>query len=508
MKGNDYMNTGAEQRLEIMLKEFNSRISGYFKQHGWDANVINKDFNNEILFACVIKNSISKNISMIYSVQTNKSVYAIASQKCDLIIVHGVISEGDKHWYSEVQCPVIEINNIIDVIRDWNEMVDNIKVDDTKIIHKKPDIIRMLSDNPSEQVMMLLQSLTSKEIAIEILKDKFNNIEISDEIVFSKAEGISLLIQNAIDYFNSDKENLTKRLLNLYYGTVAFIEAEILAAPNHKFVDLGSVEKITTNGHGLYTVDFNGHNIKNLYIGILEKGRGLFPEWLDSRGIKADDFSKKRAKENNLDPYCVPFVELLERIPELSTLLMLSESNYRARYIQPVFAQEMNRQFSLKAETKSYVSQKNGSYVKLYDYTDTIAMKDIYNYLGPISQIEEVVEKDNYNAYSFLVEHSDDEYWWQKLNIHKSSFSRDMILESVLGRFDDWEIFAVMILYALSILVRYRPNLWGNVLHGTQDRYGAVFSQFAKVCERELPHIFFEKIYGKKLSVTQPGSIF
>lgn len=45
----------------------------------------------------------------------------------------------------------------------------------------------------------------------------------------SEMEGVSYLVQNAIDYFdNASTENLTQRMLNLYYGTLALMEAEML----------------------------------------------------------------------------------------------------------------------------------------------------------------------------------------------------------------------------------------------------------------------------------------
>ena len=64
--------------------------------------------------------------------------------------------------------------------------------------------------------------------------------------------------------------------------------------------------------------------------------------------------------------------------------------------------------------------------------------------------------------------------------------SASMVLAPLFGRTDDWEVFAVMILYALSIIVRYMPNLWIRILHGDLDNYKAVFYQFSRVAEREL----------------------
>lgn len=61
-----------------------------------------------------------------------------------------------------------------------------------------------------------------------------------------------------------------------------------------------------------------------------------------------------------------------------------------------------------------------------------------------------------------------------------------MILRPLFGITNDWEVYAVMILYTLSIIVRYMPNLWARISHGDLDHYKAVFYQFSRVAEREL----------------------
>ena len=64
-----------------------------------------------------------------------------------------------------------------------------------------------------------------------------------------------------------------------------------------------------------------------------------------------------------------------------------------------------------------------------------------------------------------------------------------------------------MILYALSIIVRYMPNLWARILHGDLDNYKAVFYQFSRVAERELTQIFLEKLTGKNVLITHPQGL-
>lgn len=84
----------------------------------------------------------------------------------------------------------------------------------------------------------------------------------------------------------------------------------------------------------------------------------------------------------------------------------------------------------------------------------------------------------------------------EEYNTHKG-LSVSMIMASVLGLSSEWDIYAVMILYTLSIIVRYMPNLWTRINHGNLDRYKAVIYQFSRVAERAYTDLFGEA-YRKK----------
>lgn len=53
------------------------------------------------------------------------------------------------------------------------------------------------------------------------------------------------------------------------------------------------IEKTTKQGHGLYLLSSNSNDVGEIVIGILGKGKGLFPAWLLSRGIDLADIPEK-----------------------------------------------------------------------------------------------------------------------------------------------------------------------------------------------------------------------
>lgn len=130
--------------------------------------------------------------------------------------------------------------------------------------------------------------------------------------------------------------------------------------------------------------------------------------------------------------------------------------------------------------------------------------------IGPLEQQSRCDSQEDCRAYTAFVKHNSEiksDYWWQYLNIHKSTFCGSSLLIPLKGLRDEWDIYAIMILYALSIMVRYYPNLWRRVQYGEWDKYFAVFQQFAMVVEKVLPGMFYEKISGQRLYVSQPGAI-
>lgn len=60
-----------------------------------------------------------------------------------------------------------------------------------------------------------------------------------------------------------------------------------------------------------------------------------------------------------------------------------------------------------------------------------------------------------------FVRHKKDERHFDAYYTHKG-LSASMLLKPVLGMTNHWEVYAVMILYAFSIIVRYMPNPVGE----------------------------------------------
>ena len=76
---------------------------------------------------------------------------------------------------------------------------------------------------------------------------------------------------------STPRDALNRRVLGLYYGTMALTQAEMLASPSGP-IDLDQVEGMTRHGHGLYALAMPQGGFADLRVGVLASG--FFPQWM------------------------------------------------------------------------------------------------------------------------------------------------------------------------------------------------------------------------------------
>jgi hypothetical protein len=64
-----------------------------------------------------------------------------------------------------------------------------------------------------------------------------------------------------------------------------------------------------------------------------------------------------------------------------------------------------------------------------------------------------------------------------------------------------------VILYALSIVVRYLPALWHEIEDGALDHLRALIEHYLVIVDNVLPRLAIESIIGRRFIVVQPGSM-
>ena len=112
--------------------------------------------------------------------------------------------------------------------------------------------------------------------------------------VEAKATGVAYSMRSALDYTISSAGNaLNRRVLGLYYGTMALAQAEMLASPSGP-INLDKVEAMTRNGHGLYALATPNGGFADLHVGVL--ANGFFPQWMKFLGHDTSGYPNKRPR--------------------------------------------------------------------------------------------------------------------------------------------------------------------------------------------------------------------
>jgi len=104
------------------------------------------------------------------------------------------------------------------------------------------------------------------------------------------------------------------------------------------------------------------------------------------------------------------------------------------------------------------------------------------------------------------VVHPKNKYWHQCVDLYKSGYSGTSIVVPFWGLRDPF-IIHFIILYALSIVVRYLPSLWHDIEDGELNHMRALIEQYLAIVDNVLPRLAVEMITGKKLVVVHPGSL-
>lgn len=508
----NHSDTGFPTRMKVLQSEINNHIKPLLDGHGWAWEIESTHKEGDgFLIIKIEKNSIIKKIGIIYGQQVSKNIYSYIQSVADACLIHGMTFDANCNFSRDFTKPLMLINEFLNILKDWNKECE---MDVAEVFipqkYKIPSKVHLSAENPSEQCWMLINSLKSTEICKRYISQRFENL--SSDVVNSKAEGVSFLVQNVSDYYSiAQSQNITQRLLNLYYGTLSFMEADILINSN-EYNDLKSVENITKHGHGLCTfLPEENYSMENLYTCLLKQG--LFAEWLKVHGYDTTNFRESRVKKSNdIGDYCYKFNSILNRLPELAVLMRLIDPDYHTGYLEPHYSHSLNQtSLSLFKSDKGYQAQNTGSYIVFKDESCSSNIEDVKSILGPLEQFSMCDDEDKtfsdttYKCYSAFIKHNDknkQENWDTFLNTHYNAYSPYSILIPLKGLKDDWSVYAVMALYTYSIIVRYYPNIWRRMQFGEFDKYYAVCLQFAKIVEKVLPHIFYEYISGQNLYIS------
>ncbi len=408
--------------------------------------------------------------------------------------------------------PVGSAEDFHELLLKWNESSADGKFvpfaeDAEPVAEQRPQHRLLLSEEPIEAIWLRLRQYQSVTLAKKLIKERAHreNVELDDDSVRSKAEGVAFALRNASDYFHAPEvRNVSQRVLNLYYGSLAFAFAEMLASPIGP-TTLGKIEDSTKQGHGLYTLDSKDNSLEHLVVGVISSG--FFPSWMKSMGLNVSPIPEKKPRQYG-DLSGMPtsswltLEQLFASIPEVSDLFNdIFES--APRWVTPVYDPIANAGPSMFTNKQRAAR----SYVLLVDDSARLTKEDIATFPGPISEIVPAPAEHSGRNFRVAIDHAGKDMWFEALPIHHSPFERSAIILPVFGVVGEYRAICVALLYALSIVVRYRPSVWRRVQEGDLDHMRVLIEAFLAVVERVLPEQFLEKVTGQRVFAKHPGAL-
>lgn len=287
------MDTGWNQRLAIFRGDVENSIIGPLKHHGWTASIEREVFAGEYVVVKGERGGQIRTCAVLYACATDNKVYKAVENQVDAIFFHGAPHHQESFTHG-VQKPVRPLGDFQLTLLEWNretaegkfapETVELPDFDEDE--EPSSDEHRLvLSENPLDAIWLRLRQLQSVRLAAKVIEDRGRRAgaTLPLDALYDKAQGVAYALRNATDYYAaSQTRNLSQRVLNLYYGSMALAYAEMLASPTGPS-SLAEIEKITTSGHGLYTIEGATRDLQDLVVGVIRNG--FFTSWMTVLGL-------------------------------------------------------------------------------------------------------------------------------------------------------------------------------------------------------------------------------
>jgi hypothetical protein len=350
--------------------------------------------------------------------------------------------------------------------------------------------------------------MTSSRLCRQIISARTNTI--ASEVLDSKAEGVAWAVRSALGYWESNAADLNAKVLTRYYALLQISIAEQVASPNPKF-DLEQAQRHTEQGHGLFTLRQPDASFPNCYHVACVMG-GHFYSYCKYLGLslKEHAFDKRPREWAELDQAgqarLVSVTDLFRRVPELQAVI----EEYLGAPPLSLHVGYASRNMQIRSQRVRTGQPSDNpvetTFIAIYPNGPTVNEEYLKGLNLPIQNI--TVEHDSATKTSHFVgslTHPAGDHWWQHLKTYKSGYCGTSVIVPFWGTADPFVIHFV-ILYAMSIVVRYLPSLWHEIEDGSLDHIRALIEHYLVIVDSVIPHLAVERITGVRLRVDQPGS--
>jgi len=377
----------------------------------------------------------------------------------------------------------------------------------------------IVADLPIEGIWTQLSLWESQALAAKLVRTKAEGLRDApdDAKIQRKAASLAYCLRNAREYLRGGQSAITPRVVANYYGCMWLASAILVANPSNDF-DLEKLESITKSGHGLGNIaDEHRAFPDNEFVYVRESG--FFPEFLKAQGLSRADLNAVKIAGASvrdvagLEPEragrLISVIDILARIPELkSTFEYVTDRPALSFGIAHAFYNGQE-----EAEDRSASGRFFSGPQRSRDYTWVALTGVAHLDQGFIEEngpplTEHVLRTfAGHTAWEGKLAHPAGQLWWSHIKSYKSAMCGSSWIKPLLGHVDDPFSLNLMMLYELSILARYRPAVWREIIEGALDQYRALIEAYNQVVDRVIPELALQAISGQRVTATTSGSM-
>lgn len=235
----------------------------------------------------------------------------------------------------------------------------------------------------------------------------------------------------------------------------------------------------------------------------------MSPKDIALPNTKIDKFRDLSEGDRNL---LVPMIDLMARVPEMGDTFEYITDRPRLSFRVFHSSQNMGENIDDAKTALGSLSPvmpkrtRDYTWIKLVVPLDT--PKDhLLTYGPPLTELE-VHEYAGERYWSGKFAHEPSKVWHDVMKTYSSAMSPTCWVYPVLGRLSDVFSMHLMLLYQMSILARYRPAIWREIIEGDHNAFRPLILGYSKVFARVIPEMALRRIATEHVSVTTPGSLF
>lgn len=368
--------------------------------------------------------------------------------------------------------------------------------------------VRMFaSENPIESIWEQLSSLESYAFSEKLIRDKCQESGdcIASDRLASKAIALSYCVRNARDNMRLPFASLTTAAIANYYGLLWLMSAIVVANPSIE-ADLPSIETATKRGHGLSNLQDDSADFPyNEFICITK--HGFFKNLLQWMSVISDQ---------EFDALCLDRSSRDKSVPENKRCLLISLPELFARIpeIAATF-EDVTKSDAKNFELFHAANELSGAPIGHIGVRGDYSRTHLSECGLPLENITEYRNngKDGNSRWAgeqiiFPGQNLFDTAYNDMTNskIYVSPLSGYFFIAPLLECISNPLMIHLMLSYHLSILARYRPAVWREILEGKFNQFRILMEAYNRIVGRVVPHLALNIIVGYKNRFQPPGT--